>query len=584
MIEAITDRIAKGPVKDYARARMSRMSRWSSLRVAVPGLFFAWSLPAHALSGVPPVGSADTATADPPIARPHTKPCIVPLFANVTFANFDPKPFSYAPSAECAGPFAKIVFESDWQVTAGRQFDRTANVWIGGANVYFDTTSEPSRTVSRTWHVERDLTEYRALLASPQAGQTILGNVVNDTYTGVITGSARILFYPVQPGERAPETPDVVVPLSDGAVGGVVNLANGTSRLARTFTFPTNVERAYLDVIAQSQSHDEFWYTCVPNDVTGPLQSCGGGAFRETLVTIDGKPAGIAPVYPWMYTGAIDPYLWRPIVGVETLNFTPYRVDLTPFAGVLSDGRPHEVSIGVYGANDYFATTGTLFLHLDRAAKRTKGQVTVDTLAVDPAPVTTKNVQTASDGAITATVSVDASRRFTIAGWVDTSHGRVQTEIVQTVDFSNAQRFTISSSKYAQNIVQRTKITSLTNTHGRGGSTQTWSGAEWPLDLDYDSTTNADGTTDQRTTVDQRWNLGEMVTENGTLRRPRLKSNAVSATDTLRFDATGAAIGPQGQKSSQSYFERDLLGTCYSRALESADGLLTKVTDGRGCH
>ncbi|WP_394841732.1 hypothetical protein LZC95_32235 [Pendulispora brunnea] len=567
---------------------MTSMSRWPTLLIAVPGLFALWTVPALAdtapkAGALPPIGSADTATADPPVTRPRTKPCVVPLFNDVAFTNFDPKPFSYAPPADCTGPWAKVVFESDWQVTAGRQFDRTANVWIGGANVYFGTTSEPSRNVARTWHVERDLTDYRALLSSAQPGQTILGNVVNDTYTGIITGSARILFYPLDARERAPETPDVVLPLSDSAVGGVVNLANGTSRLARTFTFPTNVERAYLDVIAQSQSHDEFWYTCVPDDVTGPLQSCGGGAFRETLVTIDGKPAGVAPVYPWLYTGAIDPYLWRPIVGVETLNFTPYRVDLTPFAGVLSDGKPHEVSIGVYGANDYFSTTGTLFLHLDRGSKRTKGQVIVDTLAADPSPVTTKNVQTAPDGAVTATVNVDASRRFTIAGWVDTSHGRVHTEIVQTVDFSNAQRFEISSSKYAQNIVQKTKITALTNTHGRSGATQTWSGAEWPLDLDYVSTTHADGTSEQRTTVDQRSSLGEMVTENGVLRRPHLRTNAVSTTNTLLFDAAGKAIGPEGQKSSQSFFERDLLGTCYSRAIESADGLLTKVTDGRGC-
>src|SRR5437879_2848757 len=69
-----------------------------------------------------------------------------------------------------------------------------------------------------------------------------------------------------------------------------------TDQLATTFTLPQNVERAYLDVIAQSQSNDEFWYTCVPNDVTGELQSCGATAFRETEVTVDGQPAGVAPV------------------------------------------------------------------------------------------------------------------------------------------------------------------------------------------------------------------------------------------------------------------------------------------------
>ena len=55
--------------------------------------------------------------------------------------------------------------------------------------------------------------------------------------------------------------------------------------------------------------------------------------FREAEVSIDGTPAGVAPVYPWIFTGGIDPFLWQPIPGVHTLNFEPYRVDLTPFAG-----------------------------------------------------------------------------------------------------------------------------------------------------------------------------------------------------------------------------------------------------------
>jgi len=33
---------------------------------------------------------------------------------------------------------------------------------------------------------------------------------------------------------------------------------------------------------AQSQSNDEFWYFCVPNDQTVHLESCGNTPFRET--------------------------------------------------------------------------------------------------------------------------------------------------------------------------------------------------------------------------------------------------------------------------------------------------------------
>src|SRR5262245_4437097 len=106
------------------------------------------------------VGSHDPATADPSVPRPPTQPCVVTLFTDVTFANFSPKPFAYAPPGACAGPWAKVVLEADFAVTAGRQFDRTANLWIGGAAIYFGTTAEPSRTVAPRWHVERDVTDY----------------------------------------------------------------------------------------------------------------------------------------------------------------------------------------------------------------------------------------------------------------------------------------------------------------------------------------------------------------------------------------------------------------------------------------
>src|SRR5262249_4092601 len=92
------------------------------------------------------IGSANTATADPPVPRPNTTPCVVTLFNNFAFADFSPKPFSFNPPAGCPGPWAKVVLNADFSIQAGRQFDRTAEIWIGGVNVYFGTTSEPSGT------------------------------------------------------------------------------------------------------------------------------------------------------------------------------------------------------------------------------------------------------------------------------------------------------------------------------------------------------------------------------------------------------------------------------------------------------
>ena len=108
------------------------------------------------------IGSSNPITADPPVERPHTKPCTVQLFTNEQFADFNVKDFNYAPPSECHGPWAKVVFSADFTVTAGRQFDRTAQFLIGNMNIYYGTTSEPRATLSPSWHVESDVTDLSA--------------------------------------------------------------------------------------------------------------------------------------------------------------------------------------------------------------------------------------------------------------------------------------------------------------------------------------------------------------------------------------------------------------------------------------
>ena len=533
--------------------------------------------------GAPTVGSPNTVTADPPVAVPATTPCVVPLFAGVAFADFSPKPFSYAPPAACPGPWAKVVLAADFSVTAGRQFDRTASIWLGGANLYFGTTAEPSRAVSPSWHIEHDLTDYGPLFAASQAGMVQLDNLVNSTFTGVLTGGAELRFYPTAPRTAAPRAADLVLPLSAGPSGGAVGLATTASQLARSFTLPTNVEAAVLDVYAQSQSGDEFWYTCVPDDLTGPLQSCGATGFREVEIAVDGRPAGVAPVYPWIYTGGIDPLLWRPIPGVQTLDFTPYRVDLTPFAGVLGDGQPHEIAVSVFNANNFFATTASLLVFLDRHASHVRGAVTLDTLSAAPSPTVTPAITTAADGTISGTVEVVANRRFRIAGFVETSHGRVETEVSADIAFANRQRFDITASLYRQRIAQATTVLARTTTLERGHRTERLVEQRWPLDVDFAFLTNPDGSAAQTTTVAQRFERSDTELAGGRLAAFHVVSNAVAPSDTLLFDASGAVTGSTGQHSSQRYFAADAHGACYSRDLTADAGLLTAVVDGQAC-
>ena len=528
----------------------------------------------------PQIGSSNPITADPPVARPHTKPCTVQLFTNEQFADFNIKDFSYTPPSDCHGPWAKVVFSADFTVTAGRQFDRTAQFLIGNMNIYYGTTSEPRATLSPSWHVESDVTDLSADLKAPQTGHAILGNFVGESggvdYTGIIYANAQLDFYPADFRDPAPRVADEVVPLPTASLGAFT-LNTTADQLSQSVTLPRNTEEAYLDVFAQSQSGDEFWWTCVPSDVAGELESCGNTAFRETEVTIDGKPAGVAPVYPWIYTGGVDPYLWEPIPGVQTLNFKPFRVNLTPFAGVLSDGDAHDVGISVYNADSYFLATANLLVFTDPDAQRTNGGLLSDTLSAAPSPVVRENLNTDSGGNITGTVGVSSNRSYSISGWTTTSHGRVTTTVSGRVNFSNNQKFTINAKQYIQDIRQGTTMDVSTTSSQGAFSTRETKHYSYPFTFLIDEEFASDGSARELNTSNQ----GDNVTTDTWLGPLRLfhgsVSNEVSSTDTDLFSATGSFLGPSNASSTQTYKASDTLGHCYGRKLTSASNKLTAV-------
>jgi hypothetical protein len=523
----------------------------------------------------PQIGSSNTVNIEPKVVRPSTKPCVVKLFTNQEFADYSAKTFSYAPPEACAGPWAKVVFTGDFTVTAGVQYDRTASLYLGHANIFYGTTAEPGSTLSPSWHVERDVTDLSALFTSPQSGEADIYNIVNSSYTGIIYANAALEFYPTSRKDAAAATPDVVVPLPDAA-GGAAALNTTTDQLSQQVKLPTNIERAYLDVIAQSQSDDEFWYTCVPSDVATTLQSCGGTGFRETEISIDGTPAGVAPVYPWIFTGGIDPFLWFPLPGVQTLDFKPYRVDLTPFAGLLADGAAHTIALSVFNADSYFLVTANLLAYVDHGKDVVEGKLVSDNLSAAPTPTVDEKLNLDSSGNGTAKVSVASKRKFSISGYVDTSHGRVTTTVEQEVDFLNEQNFTLSASEYVQDISQLTTVASATTTNGGGKSTVARANFSYPLTVDIDVQINADGSEAQTTTIDQKDIVG--LDSNSGWGDCSFLDEEVKSTDTLNFDSSGNFTGNTGAKSSATDFETDGWDDFYFLGLGSKNNVLTSIS------
>jgi Peptide N-acetyl-beta-D-glucosaminyl asparaginase amidase A len=545
----------------------------------------AVSVSAAASTPKPVVGSSLVATADPAVARPNTRHCEVTLLSDQAFDDFNNKNFSFTPPGECRGPWAKVILTADFSIQPGVQFDRTGQLFFGGVNIYFGTTAEPLATETDTWHVERDLTDYSALFTTAQTGYASLGNIVGaDGLNSIIFGTFKLEFYEANFFNPAPRTADQVLPVESGG-NPSFQINSSTTEVTQSFTLPKNVEAAYLDVIAQSQNAEEQWFFCVSNDIASTLFDCGNTAFREVEISVDGKPAGAAPVYPWIYTGGLDPGLWVPIPGVQTLNLLPYRVDLTPFAGTLDDGQPHTVGVSVFNAYSYFTVTAQLLVYQDPRSKEITGAVTEDTQTA-PDPTVTDTVTLDANGLGTGVDTVTNSENFVISGYVNTSHGRVTTKVEQTSNFKSAATITSSATGYIQNNVNTsTTHAKVTTSEGPLFTTKETT-FSYPITVNLDEEVLDNGNITQVTSVDQKFERDETDSFLGFPVFKSTTTNEVKPTDSALFIFTpnGYELGQNtDQSSSQTYIYKDSFGQCYNRTLTAAANVLTEVKDQHVC-
>jgi hypothetical protein len=227
----------------------------------------------------------DPRTATPPVKVPDTKKCTVQVVDH-KFANFDPATSSYAPPNECKGAWSKVVLRLDGAVQ-GRQYDRIGQLDLGDITIFRLSTPEPS-VDGINWHVEKDVTSYLPLLKQQQEVKMWIGNVVNDTYTGIFDVQVYLDFYKTGQNAPAAKTADHVLPLADRHQDG--------GDTAGTLTVPRNTERLHAEVYATGSGGgcEEFWDTSAPvsrcptrtsTPAAGPTRSCGTPSRRRAPST-----------------------------------------------------------------------------------------------------------------------------------------------------------------------------------------------------------------------------------------------------------------------------------------------------------
>ncbi|WUC83986.1 peptide-N4-asparagine amidase A [Streptomyces sp. NBC_00536] len=487
----------------------------------------------------------DPLTAAPPVAKPATRSCEVTL-AEAQFRDFTPYQGSYTPPTGCGTSWSKVVLRLDGKVK-GRQFDRLGHLSVGGVEVLRTSTPEPSPD-GITWSVEKDVTRYSPTLRTPQPVEMLIGNVVDDTYTGVIDVKVTLTFYAAEHGRTArPATvPDRVLPLT-----------------SPTLTTPRNTERILAEVYATGSGGgcEEFWYLATPEAAPYSCKAAEG-PHREVRIAVDGQLAGIAAPFPTVWTGGwSNPFLWYVTPAPRAFDVQPVVYDLTPFAALLNDGLAHRVEVSVAGVpagQSGWSTPANLLLWQDPGRAVVTGALT---RAEQSEPANSTVFTPGSQNRVDA----KGGHRLTTAGYLNTSHGRVTTTVTRTLASTSAHRWTEGENQDAlaadwsddESVTSGRTTTSTRRAYSMNGETTL--GTDNRLrtvislgDRADTASVRDDGTRLSWSRLDDRY-TGDAAYTSGV---PRDQRHAVG-TSTERYRLTGS-------------------DGCYDRTVASAQGTLTQ--------
>ena len=517
----------------------------------------------------------DPLTAEKPLSRPDTRSCAVEVMHDKEFkqgfGNPPDTPFVgsvSAPSA-CAGPWSKVVLDVKGRVK-GRQFDRLFNVYVGGYQVFMSSTPEPSAD-GIEWTVERDVTRYAPIFTGTQPFVFDLANVTDSTFTGIYTVSASFTFYTTSNRFPAARTADTILTVSNGRTDAAPGffLEKETRSAGRDLVFPRNLTALTAEVYTKNSGPcEEFAYASVPDEFKNAHPDsgfCGKGPFRELRLSIDGRLAGTVWPYPVIFTGGWDPLLWRPIPAIFAFDLPAYQLDLTPYVGLLVDGRPHRIDIGLNtfetNPNDGWLVQANLFGTVDRHSSQTRGGLLVDRVAPDAF------VQSIVDdkGGGNGHFRVTATRHDRALGWVFSSRGLVLTEVRADLSFDSSQDYLDG---FNDDVLANTgDLRRSTRTIG-GGRPVTHTVRELePIRAHLRFAELGGGATDQVTTM----NLGYHRQDDGSALDHTIAAQA------HRHDGDATVRAGSSTEDFRSFTPSD----CFRRELRTVDGWIT--SDSAGC-
>ncbi|XP_073130312.1 peptide-N4-(N-acetyl-beta-glucosaminyl)asparagine amidase A-like [Henckelia pumila] len=571
----------------------------------VLSLAFALS---SATSPPPPLRRLPTAKQYVEIKRPLsfsslTPSCTLPIlshgFGNTI--NLPPTYAPYTPPVNCTWSRAAIHLSA---AANGTQNNRIAAVWLDAVEILRTSTPEPA-TGDSFWLVEKDVTKYSSLLRKPNLTLAVaVPNAVNGVFTGFYQLNLTFLYYsndndtsthavnlplPLLPQtdestvEKSEEIPrilaenyspnaydspaDLIIPIS--AIPGEgfwFKIETASDVKQKGLQIPLNSYRAVLELYISSHSKDEFWYSNPPNsylEKNNLTTGRGNGAYREVFVTIDNSTVGSVIPFPVIFSGGIDPLYWDPVVSIGAFDLPSYDIELTPFLGMVLDGKAHIFRLGVTDAISFWLVDANLHLWLDANVVVVKAE-TVEYTAPSVS-VKRKSKFSKLDGKF----EIKVKRKSEFSGWVSSSLGNFTTSISEKLEFKNKIKFKTNGT--VKDVKQKVKVkTEMEVVSCTGDVYSTKLNRKYPLEITSQVAGSEEGkysiVSDLETSMEEERSNDSFTSS---------LVNTQKANGTMyvenRVVLSGAA------NTYQTYSVADDFG-CYSRQVSAAGGYISNDT------
>jgi hypothetical protein len=263
--------------------------------------------------------------------------------------------------------------------------------------------------------------------------------------------------------------------------------------------------------------------------------------------------------------------MWRPIMSVDSVRTEAYSIDLTPFAGLLTDGKAHQITLlPPNDISDVWLMDGSLFLTTDRHAAQTSGALVTDTIAA--APTLSSSVTSPNSGS--DVITTQASRNWSVSGYVDTSAGRISTTVTQRTAYSNVD--TVSQSGTVQTVQQTDRgDTEVTTAGGHDATTTVRDSWSYPITMTsvYVPSSTGSGFL-VRGNADQARITTTDVGVNGDWRTTAHVNDHVTASGVLQRDDSGTVVQADGA-DMEDYFGQSADAPCYHHKIQADHGYVT---------